>query len=1117
MDSDVDGDKIASPSQDSIELSDYETQFIPKEGDEETLWSVECILAEKGKRYLIRWAGVDDNGKPWADSWVPKHDVTDDLIAEWKIMQAKKKKEKEQKKKNARQKQNESFKLPQSRSSVVSRGSASNRKSSRLSGSNPPNSTSTRSPSVTKGAHENGKKPTRKRKKAVDDDEHPKSVSTSPRKRQKVVLVDVGDSDTDGQDDVVELPNKRKTARSRKEASSETRAGPARRSAESPSRPPDDEMEIVFKREEDEEEIDDGRAHQRSDIYDTIPSPPRQSGTRRKSPRKSGIPQKPPREGDEEAERETVMSASDSERRPSKASMQREAAGAKGKTKYSGNRASVVPSSPVPSPGGRRNDTPEVVVPKRNTEDVSKKSKDRSRSHSSRPSRPDVDDDAISGHHHHRSPSISGADRQNDNLEDFQVAPDFDIHHDEHHPDLSYDFDDPVATVGPHGQATVNGHSSDVDPNDVHESDNGDGEIIPETQVSKKSNSNEDSSQPRVSSIIAEPADSQDHLDGDEASQMTSATGKILKPIPVVTPSRFQPHLQVLKPMRLPRLLNSSPPSADALPSSIETGSSPSKDDLPQPKNPTIADTSANQEVDEIMEFGSSEKSQQIRARGHELAEEHRARTNAANSGGVKNNKRSLGSILAVHVRTDAHADPDALSDTALRDLEEAYVDLNGGDNGPEEARDLNEAIHRGPVHEDLDNEVSVDAGVGKTGEDTEEADVESSLWEGSDRGIDDDDGGERDHGPHTPTSTAPSVGDDEELPPKVNVTPRPLTTHGSHMSLPAQTVASPMRQLDSSMSLLHLKSEEILVLKAQLSDSREERNRLQEKLTKLEADNEWLARERDKAAANAASDDMDVQIEQNALHVEAEAAWTKERQGLLAEINLLKIARDETQDERNLFKDQYSRASSFVTEIQQENQELHARVTIAEKQVAVGLDLVRSDFGVRVRKLEEELQKARAVLHLFKERDRRTDDVIRKKAAMEPHLLAQIASLKDDATIARTDMNGVLRQRNDLIVKIAQMRDELERSRELHAATMVDRRQLKVQLERSSARERNVMKELHVTPMDDLDAEGELEDPGEELVYFCSWAINDNCDRCGEVFSSRQDLQDHLFLSGHI
>lgn len=74
----------------SVSLEDtQETQFIPRSDDDETLWQVEAVLAEKGSLYLIKWAGKDSYGKPWENSWVPKHDVTDDCIQEWKAKKAK--------------------------------------------------------------------------------------------------------------------------------------------------------------------------------------------------------------------------------------------------------------------------------------------------------------------------------------------------------------------------------------------------------------------------------------------------------------------------------------------------------------------------------------------------------------------------------------------------------------------------------------------------------------------------------------------------------------------------------------------------------------------------------------------------------------------------------------------------------------------------------------------------------------------------------------------------------------------------------------------------------------------------------------------------------------------
>lgn len=64
----------------SLEVSQPSTQFIPQEGDEDTLWSVIEILAENKKQYKVLWEGVDPaTGEPWKPSWVAKHDCTSTL------------------------------------------------------------------------------------------------------------------------------------------------------------------------------------------------------------------------------------------------------------------------------------------------------------------------------------------------------------------------------------------------------------------------------------------------------------------------------------------------------------------------------------------------------------------------------------------------------------------------------------------------------------------------------------------------------------------------------------------------------------------------------------------------------------------------------------------------------------------------------------------------------------------------------------------------------------------------------------------------------------------------------------------------------------------------------
>jgi len=74
------------------DVSSLDTHFRERDGDEDNLWEVEAIVAEKGSRYQVRWAGVDDKGAPWPLDWVPKEDCTDPLVRKWKKQKARKRK-----------------------------------------------------------------------------------------------------------------------------------------------------------------------------------------------------------------------------------------------------------------------------------------------------------------------------------------------------------------------------------------------------------------------------------------------------------------------------------------------------------------------------------------------------------------------------------------------------------------------------------------------------------------------------------------------------------------------------------------------------------------------------------------------------------------------------------------------------------------------------------------------------------------------------------------------------------------------------------------------------------------------------------------------------------------
>lgn len=77
-----------SPKLSASSTQEESHAFVQRSDDEEELWEVIEITKEKATMFKVRWKGDDpETGKPWAQSWVPKSDVTDDLKKDWKRRQ----------------------------------------------------------------------------------------------------------------------------------------------------------------------------------------------------------------------------------------------------------------------------------------------------------------------------------------------------------------------------------------------------------------------------------------------------------------------------------------------------------------------------------------------------------------------------------------------------------------------------------------------------------------------------------------------------------------------------------------------------------------------------------------------------------------------------------------------------------------------------------------------------------------------------------------------------------------------------------------------------------------------------------------------------------------------
>ncbi|KAG8221467.1 hypothetical protein J3R82DRAFT_1674 [Butyriboletus roseoflavus] len=149
-------------------VSERESQFIPRSDDDEVLWDVQEITAERGKKYKVKWVGIDPaTGKPWAQSWVAKHDCTNKLVAEWKA-----------KKKLALEKK-------RGRGSTTSRASGSSKRASVVTSGKKTRPSTSEAPSSRLDSVEQylsppPKKPTPKRRRQSETPATTSSVQLSP-------------------------------------------------------------------------------------------------------------------------------------------------------------------------------------------------------------------------------------------------------------------------------------------------------------------------------------------------------------------------------------------------------------------------------------------------------------------------------------------------------------------------------------------------------------------------------------------------------------------------------------------------------------------------------------------------------------------------------------------------------------------------------------------------------------------------------------------------------------------------------------------------------------------------------------------------------------------------
>ena len=118
--------------------------------------------------------------------------------------------------------------------------------------------------------------------------------------------------------------------------------------------------------------------------------------------------------------------------------------------------------------------------------------------------------------------------------------------------------------------------------------------------------------------------------------------------------------------------------------------------------------------------------------------------------------------------------------------------------------------------------------------------------------------------------------------------------------------------------------------------------------------------------------------------------SWENERATLNLNIETANRGKVSAEQDRDFFREQYTIASGFVSSVRDENTELEKQIKIATEQAHSGVSLIKTTFELRTKSLEEDVRAWRRIAEFLMDKDHRTNDDIRRRAAEEPELRAR-------------------------------------------------------------------------------------------------------------------------------
>ena len=285
-------------------------------------------------------------------------------------------------------------------------------------------------------------------------------------------------------------------------------------------------------------------------------------------------------------------------------------------------------------------------------------------------------------------------------------------------------------------------------------------------------------------------------------------------------------------------------------------------------------------------------------------------------------------------------------------------------------------------------------------------------------------------------------------------------------------------------MHLLNTKSEEISNLENQLSAEQQTNKDL---LLQISTFRQHITESTNNTKSTIMTLEQELAEARAQLSLQT-VSWENERATLTLNIETAIRGKVSAEQDRDFFREQYAIASGFVSSVRDENAELEKQIKIATDQAHSGVSLIKTTFEQRTKSLQEDVRAWRRIAEFLIEKDHRTNDDIRRRAAEEPELRARCNRQED----ALEDISERLSQAEMDLDEKERLFVEAERAREgLMERTMrlnLDLNEAETKLERIG--KVGISGESPTTPP-----------IGHEFAYRCHWRSDDSSLPCEAVF----------------